>query len=120
MQNVFITHDPMAPDDPCAWIAKPISIFWNDQDIQWKIIDTTGTVTWDSSTNPPIVFGSDWHGSTPHQVPNIGGQPFYQAKGPGAPVGNPLTYQYTIHINVPACSGVVVVINSIIVNQPQK
>jgi len=119
MQNVFITRDPMAPGDPCAWIAKPVSIYWNDQEILWKIVDTTGTVTWDPSTNPPIVFGPDWNGTTPEPVLNPGGLPLYHAKGPGAPVGNPLTYLYTIHINVPACGNFVVVIHSVVVNQPQ-
>ena len=86
MQNIFVMRDPLAPLDPCAWVAQPASgsIYSNDQNIQWKLIaDPASNTNWDPGTNPPIVFGDDWDGTIPQSVDNPSGPPLYQATGSG-------------------------------------
>lgn len=107
MQHVFIIHDPLAPDDPCEWIATPftVGIWTNDQEIQWKIVDPTGQVTW---ADKPFDFShSEWEqdgGTLPEPEDNPkGGPPFFFATGPGPREVSPKRYSYSIFINVPDC-----------------
>jgi len=106
MQNIFIMHDPLAPDDPCAWIAQPsgISVFTNDQGLCWKIIDATGLVTW---AEPAFSFDQKWTddgGTLPEPMPNSGPPPLYCATGPGSNTsGVPRRYHYMIYVVVPGC-----------------
>jgi hypothetical protein len=105
MNHIVIQHRPHS--DPCDWIVVPVNanIFRNDQDIQWHIIDPSGTVTWGS---PAIVFDTQWTldgGSTPAPMPGPGPAPPLRATGPGPNPGKtPVVYSYTIFINVPGCS----------------
>ena len=124
MQNIFIMPDPMAPNDPTAWIADSINIYRNAQGLCWKILDPTGGVTWAAT---PFEFSADppWGGTTPQATPDPGGAlPLYTATGPGANMGNaPQRYTYTIFIVVPG-HGVVPVNSNVPVdpdvwNQPQ-
>jgi hypothetical protein len=109
MQNAFVIHDPLAPDDPCSWIAMPfvVNIWTNDQNLKWKIIDPSGKVTW---ADPPFDFSqSDWvkdGGTLPvrEENPKPGAQPFYVATGPGARDVSPKKYNYAIFVNVPDCA----------------
>jgi len=123
MQNIFVLRDPMAPFDPCAWIAQPASgsIYSNDQNIQWKlIVDPGSNANWDPGAIPPIVFGNDWNGTIPERVDDpAGGPPFYRATGPGQTPIAPITYSYTIYLRVPLCAKELVVISATITNQPK-
>jgi hypothetical protein len=121
MQNIFVMRDPLAPMDPCAWIAKPASIYWNDQDIQWKLIlQPTSKANWDPDKTSPIEFGADWEGRKPWPVPDSPGlPPFYQATGPGATPIQPITYNYTIYLKVPECVKGTVTISATVTDQPK-
>jgi hypothetical protein len=102
MQNVFIMPDPMAPQDPTAWVANSVNIYRNDQGICWKILDPTGLVKWATT---PFVFADKpaWPGQTPRAVPNPrGGLTLYTADGPGENITDaPQRFTYTIYIDVP-------------------
>ena len=123
MQNIFVMRDPLAPMDPCAWVAQPAnaSIYWNDQQIQWKLlIDPSSGANWDPAHEPPIVFASGWEGTEPSAVPDpFGPVPFYQATGAGGTPIAPQTFQYTIYLDVPECVNGKVTISAAITNQPK-
>jgi hypothetical protein len=128
-QNAFIMRDPLAPDDPCAWLVSPpvVNIYTNDQVIVWKLMAGSGSgIDWDSSKNPPIVFDTDWKGSTPEPIPGSGTPTLYTATGPGAASpADASSYTYQIWISVPGCGTIQVgktsqmMIDPDVWNQPQ-
>lgn len=125
MQNVFILRDPLAPDDPSAWVAESTNIYRNDQQICWKILAPAGTVTW-RDTNPFVFTDNSWQeagGSIPQPQ---GGQtpPLFVATGPGPNMTSvPKRFVYTIHIVVDGVGDVEVnanvPIDPDVWNQPQ-
>src|SRR5947209_8707102 len=102
VQNVFIMPDPMAPDDPKAWVAQSTNIYRNDQEICWKILAPGGKATW--RTTDPFVFTDNAWQLAGGSVPERNGTdvpPLMIATGPGPNMTNaPARFVYTIHIVV--------------------
>jgi hypothetical protein len=102
VQNVFIMPDPMAPDDPSAWVAYSTNIYRNDQGICWKILAPAGKATW-RATDPFVFTDNAWQaaGGTVPEPNGTEVPPLMVATGPGPNMATaPVRFVYTIHIVV--------------------
>jgi len=98
MQNVTLYRDPLAPDDPTAFVTDPssASVWTNDQDVTWTLI----SAEYEFLT---VVFDASWVAAGASQ-PVVNGNTAV-VTGPGANAGPPVSYTYTMALKLKQLTG---------------